>query len=163
MKKIFLICFIIFLYSCCKEQESFNYTQIDNNGIVIGGDTTQGTLTQDAKLNDWATDSLSSIYLGLNNPKYRGCNHNIKVVMYPNPVSSSGKLYLKIKSSIPILSYALAYPDIKINGGFNGNSKMEIVEDITNFKSSLQKSKYEFYIATNDSCIYHGFYNLARE
>ena len=48
------------MYSCCKEQESFNYTQIDNNGKVIGGDTTQGTLTQDAKLNDWATDSVSS-------------------------------------------------------------------------------------------------------
>ena len=151
------------MYSCCKEQESFNYTQIDNNGKVIGGDTTQGTLTQDAKLNDWATDSVSSIYLGLKNPKYRGCNHNIKVFIYPNPVSSNGKLYLKFKSSFPILSYALANSDVKINGGFNGNSKTEIIEDITDFKSSLPKSKYEFYIATNDSCIYHGFYNLVRE
>ena len=96
MKHLIVLFFLSLNLSCCKE-DFFNFTKMDNLGNFLGGDTTQGIMRQDAPLDDWVMDSVASIYLGLKSPKYRGCNGNIKVYLYPNPLPKNEKLNIKMK------------------------------------------------------------------
>jgi hypothetical protein len=155
------IFFLLILASCHKD-DPFIYAKTDNNGNIIGGDTTQGILKQDITVSD-GTDSICSQTLFLKTPKYRGCNGNVKVTIYPNPVKANENLYLKITSDRPIYSFNLGSAALYyFTVGYEGHNQTTIIQDITPHKLPYSSS-YEIYLATADSCVYHGLYNLARE